>query len=641
MLTKLNKLTPLPWLLPTTPLGQLGLLWLLNYPVFLVLFMSYAGAHTLAHDSVSIVYFIGLSFAQASAFSWLLIVAVPYGLYLASWRKLPIIFLASCCAILSLGYLIIDSFTYSQFHTHLNWTLFSMLLGPARTQIFDLSWLEYSCLTLILFTLIGFECYLHKLQRYLGYRALNMSLILQFASLLLILVTQVTYAWADATYDLRILLASELSPGFKGATAKRFLARHGFVDTSKRPVNFSQLSSTQLNYPRQTLALTQLKNKPNILIIAIDSWRYDSLNKASTPAISLFARKASHYENHYSGGNSTRAGIFSLFYSVSPTEFDNFYRAGRGPVLFDVLYKQGYQIGIYPSASALSPPFHRTTFVNVANFDPSTPGSNSEERDQVVTQRVKAFIKKARHTKQPYFAFVFYDSVHAYNNFKASANASLQSKIKHSHLHFGGTKQRQLYYDQYRSALHFVDALIGDVLHDIQAQDLDNTVIIITADHGEEFDDNGLGYWGHNGNFTPIQTHVPLLVYWPGQIKKISYQHVTSHYDIVPTLLKQILGVKNLPGDFSLGLLLDNPKARQIILMASYGRMAIYIPHLAMLAVTNRLGLFYVENLQGHPLTHVSIPAYFYKLAFAQINQFHARILPRTDARRALEKIKS
>jgi membrane-anchored protein YejM (alkaline phosphatase superfamily) len=39
--------------------------------------------------------------------------------------------------------------------------------------------------------------------------------------------------------------------------------------------------------------------------------------------------------------------------------------------------------------------------------------------------------------------------------------------------------------------------------------------VIVTSDHGEEFNDTGKNYWGHNGNFSPYQVAVPLLVRGP------------------------------------------------------------------------------------------------------------------------------
>ena len=44
--------------------------------------------------------------------------------------------------------------------------------------------------------------------------------------------------------------------------------------------------------------------------------------------------------------------------------------------------------------------------------------------------------------------------------------------------------------------------------------------------------------------FTPAETHVPLIIHWPGKAAH-TYTHYTSHFDIVPTIMSQLLGVTN------------------------------------------------------------------------------------------------
>jgi len=610
----------------TAPWGRLRLFWLLNYPFFCLLFLSYARHHVLAYDPVSISYFVLLSLVQAGIFSGLLLVALPALLYLLSWRKLSPLFFAGGFAVIGLFILIIDSLTYLQFRAHINGTMLAMILSPARAQVFDLTWVEYASMAITVSLIIALEAILYWLLRYLKVWVQKTASIIQGVIILLALVVQGAYAWADAAYEPRILQASELSPGFYGATAKRFLARHHLIDVGNRPMSMAAQTTKKINYPHHPLQLDVLTNKPNILIIAIDAWRYDSLNSEITPEIASFAQQACRYDHHYSGGNSTRAGLFSFFYSVNPGDFDAFYRAGRGPVLFDVLYQQGYQVGVYPSASAVSPPFHRTTFVNVRNFEPTTAGNDSIERDRAIATKVKTFMRSAHTANQPFFAFAFFDSVHGYNDPQAGFNPPLQPTAKVSHLTLQDKKQQLLYQNQYRNAAYFVDSLVGDILKELSRQGLlANTLVMITADHGEEFDDNKLGFWGHNGNFTAAQTHVPLVVHWPDQQKPLQYQHTTSHYDIVPTLLSMLLGVKNPLADYSLGLTLNNTQARNIILMGSYGKIAIFAPTAALIAVTNRLGIFHNESLQGLPLTKLGLPGDLFKMAFAQINHFHGR----------------
>ena len=48
-----------------------------------------------------------------------------------------------------------------------------------------------------------------------------------------------------------------------------------------------------------------------------------------------------------------------------------------------------------------------------------------------------------------------------------------------------------------------MDDLIGKVINQLKNKGLlENTIIIITGDHGQEFNDNKKGYWEHGGNFS-------------------------------------------------------------------------------------------------------------------------------------------
>src|SRR3712207_9402754 len=63
-----------------------------------------------------------------------------------------------------------------------------------------------------------------------------------------------------------------------------------------------------------------------------------------------------------------------------------------------------------------------------------------------------------------------------------------------------------------------IDSLIGLTLDKLKQKDLlRNTVVIITGDHGQEFNENHCNYWGHSSNYSQWQIHVPLIYYYPGR----------------------------------------------------------------------------------------------------------------------------
>ena len=102
----------------------------------------------------------------------------------------------------------------------------------------------------------------------------------------------------------------------------------------------------------------------------------------------------------------------------------------------------------------------------------------------------------------------------------------------------------------------------------------ENTVVVITSDHGEEFNDNGDNFWGHNSNFTNAQIKIPLIIKWPGKGHG-SVDMTTSAYDLTATILPEVFGVTNPISDFSIGQNLFNLKPVDYVLCGSYLENAI------------------------------------------------------------------
>lgn len=101
------------------------------------------------------------------------------------------------------------------------------------------------------------------------------------------------------------------------------------------------------------------------------------------------------------------------------------------------------------------------------------------------------------------------------------------------------------YIAQYDASIRNVDEKIG-ILLDKLVQDsfTKNSIIIITADHGEMFGEHG--YYFHHGRFLfePL-IKIPLILYYPGVFKhRVVSVPVSGNIDIMPTLL-DILKIPN------------------------------------------------------------------------------------------------
>lgn len=100
----------------------------------------------------------------------------------------------------------------------------------------------------------------------------------------------------------------------------------------------------------------------------------------------------------------------------------------------------------------------------------------------------------------------------------------------------------------YARDVQYMDRHIGRLLRDLQGREsLDSTIIMVVADHGEQFGEHGL--YGHaNSVYTPL-VRVPLFVVWPGRIPSGSVGDVVSLRDVPATLADLAgLGAGTFPG---------------------------------------------------------------------------------------------
>jgi arylsulfatase A-like enzyme len=69
----------------------------------------------------------------------------------------------------------------------------------------------------------------------------------------------------------------------------------------------------------------------------------------------------------------------------------------------------------------------------------------------------------------------------------------------------------------YDGAINYIDEQIGALLDSLEAAgELDNTLIIVVSDHGEEFAEHGIA--GHGNSLYRPSVHVPLVISWPGRL---------------------------------------------------------------------------------------------------------------------------
>lgn len=102
--------------------------------------------------------------------------------------------------------------------------------------------------------------------------------------------------------------------------------------------------------------------------------------------------------------------------------------------------------------------------------------------------------------------------------------------------------------DAYADCIRYLDAELGRLLNSLdQRGALQNTLIIVTADHGEHFGEHGL-YLHGNSLYEPL-IHVPLLMVWPERIPPGTHVDAPVSLVDVPATIQGLLEFDDGPFD--------------------------------------------------------------------------------------------
>ncbi len=572
-------------------------------------------------------------FLLLSYFSQLTLVAfLPFfliALMILIYPRRHVIFvMASLIAAAAVVLLISDTIIYNLFHFHLNGIVLGLVLHSTNEQFFDFSIYEEIAVVCIICSAILVEFGIayglwHGLQRPTFLRGagkwvaavLGLTIYTSYSMLLLSANRGSArfYLEAARVFPLYIETLGAMLPIRDGTVALERIFERYMV----QPAQVNQV----LDYPKQPLHFAKTNKQPfNILMIGIDTWRFDMLNATVTPNVYQFAQTAQQFTQHFSGGNATGPGVFSLFYGLPESYWTSMANQHREPVLLEELQKRHYQIKILASAGLTLPPFHKTIFQQIKNLKLKMAGNDPHDRDLVVTNDFMQFLAE-RDTSKPFFSFLFYDASHSYCSTK-HALSPFHPVIKQcERLGLNNNTNVTLYLNRYKNALYSVDNEVGKVLAELKKRGLlENTVVIITGDHGEEFNDNKLGYWGHTSNFTHYQIQTPLVVYWPG-MPAATQSYLTTHYDIAPTLMEKIMGCKTPADQYSLGHSLWKNQPSEYLLEGSYIGYGV----VEKSRITNifPMGNYQVTQLNGQVLPNAKLNPETMHAVYLEMQRFY------------------
>ncbi len=350
-------------------------------------------------------------------------------------------------------------------------------------------------------------------------------------------------------------------------------AGEAFVDQSiALPAGIARLSFTVTGEGKAFIAEPRLAvaDQPepppaearNVVVLTIDTLRasklrpYNPRTRVRTPALDTFAEEGAVFENAQSPENWTKPSVASILTSLHPTTHGTQGDASRLPGRFTTL-GEVYKGAGFDTATFLANGYVSTTFGFNQGWDHYTNYIREQRRTVAENVFGEASEWIEEHKDERFFVYIQtidphvpYDPPDEYlRMYDARSNYRGQVRNRNTHLLLEEAKKRDSQLEFTESditrikALHdgsisYHDHHFGVFLEKLKELGLDeNTIIVVTSDHGEEFNDHGS--WGHGHSVYQELLAVPLIVRWPGVLDGgLRPSATVSTMDIGPTILE-------------------------------------------------------------------------------------------------------
>ena len=469
--------------------------------------------------------------------------------------------------------LVTDAAVYKIFKFHLNSMVLNLLTTPGGLDSLEQGWGMKAFFIFIVVSMFALQWLFWKLSGAAIHHDFGRGRVKALAALLLffVIADKGLFAWGTLYDCVYITRNSQLFPLYQPLRIRSFASKYLGVKLDNEVRGGIERRYSGLAYPLTPLRVEPPAKPLNVVIIVVDSLRRDMFNPEVMPETWAFSKKAAVFNNHYSGGNCTRFGIFSVFYGIYGNYWFDMLGERRTPVFMDTLIAQGYEMRLYASSKLSFPEFNKTCFAAVprAGIYDETQEENIADRDRDISGKFIEYLR-GRKGGKPYFAFVFYDASHGAYQYLPGFE-KFRPSVDTNRLALNNNNIGPLF-NKYKNSVLSDDHLVGGILKAIkETGGLKDTAVLILGDHGEAFLERGR--YGHNQGYSPEEVRVPLVLYLPGRAPYAT-SDVTSHLDIVPTLLP-LLGVKNPASDYSSGRGLFDRTPRPFVPSFSWDTAAI------------------------------------------------------------------
>ena len=375
-------------------------------------------------------------------------------------------------------------------------------------------------------------------------------------------------AWTPLRLDAR---------GLAGRRVRLSIASRQARRTDPRP---SGSPAVELAISLPAWACTEGPRRPNLVIISLDTTRPDHLGcygypRNTTPRLDSFAEDAVLFRQATSTSAYTLPAHATLFSGQYPTTHGaehpaHALSATRTPLLAVLLRDAGYATRGFTGGGYLDADFgFARGFRAYSDNDPilDLEGKTADRFDSNTQERRYLRARKKQHWQSalewveqnqelPFFLFLHTFAVHDYRPRPALRSLfgkpptgedwvqPLRTLPEQLETPYTKEEVRQLI-DLYDAALREADSHLGQLFETLDRLSLtDDTIVVITSDHGEDFGEHVIRNTpivGHGHGLWQNQLEIPLLIRAPGLAAGQVNQRV-SLVDVAPTLI-DLLGL--------------------------------------------------------------------------------------------------
>jgi arylsulfatase A-like enzyme len=303
-------------------------------------------------------------------------------------------------------------------------------------------------------------------------------------------------------------------------------------------------------------------SRPNVVIAVLDTTRTDVLSSygnpvPTTPHLDRLAGEGVRFTRAYATDFWTLPSHASLFTGQYPSVHRATSETNRLPsrmeTLAEVLRRAGYRTGAFVSNPWVSQ--ERGFAQGFENFQEVwRPRPDLPPGDRGGLELARRFVRNRAARDEPFLLFLNFNTAHMPYAPDPGALEALHPRPFEAHRRerleklvglWGLIAGREVLDEGdfevlralYEAEIATVDSLLGELVEELRAQDLlDETLVVVTSDHGENLGEHGL--IDHMLSMYEATIRVPLVLRYPERIAAgLVDDRLASLVDVAPTIL--------------------------------------------------------------------------------------------------------